>query len=180
VPKLEILVVDPQIGWSKRYPGTPVTLYKLAEWLSARNLWNLVSVSRFENDEQSPFRSNLGWWKDFRDEKSTGIVQPYGERAARTFPRNTYGMPDAYWNHLTEAGIDTLLIAGVEADASIAKIAMDAFDRNLRVFVAPHFISSAYGQQGIDISLHILSKTLGRDHMLTVGELSSMCGVFVC
>jgi nicotinamidase-related amidase len=177
--KLDILVVDPQIGWSKRYQGVPVTLYKLAEWLNTRKLWNLVSVSRFENDEQSPFRSNLGWWKDFKDDKSTGLVKPYDELAARVFPRNTYGMPDAYWNYLTEAGIDTLLMTGVEADASIAKIAMDAFDRNLRVFVAPHFMSSAYGQQGIDVGLHILSKTLGRDHLLTVGEASSMLGGLV-
>jgi len=143
------------------------------------SLWSSVSVACFYNDDKSPFRTQLAWWKDFQNAKSTDLIKPYDELAARIFPRNIYGMPDAYWKHLEETGVDTLLIVGVEADASIIKISMDAFDRGLAVFVAPHFICSTYGQQGVDVGIHVLSKTLGNDHLLTVGESSSMFGSLV-
>jgi nicotinamidase-related amidase len=70
--------------------------------------------------------------------------------------------------------VDTLILAGVEADASVVKIAMDAFDRGFSVFAAIEFIDSTYGESGYDAGLFILKKVLGKDRLLNTKALEKL------
>jgi hypothetical protein len=62
----------------------------------------------------------------------------------------------------------------VEADASVVKIAMDAFDRGFGVFAATEFVDSTYGESGYDAGLLILRKVLGKDRLLNIQELEQL------
>lgn len=169
-----ILVIDPQEGWLRPNFEVSNTLYDLSNWLTRHEMWEHVSVSRFENDEKSPFRSNLAWWKGFQAQQDTKLLEPYDSLPAAIFRRNTYGMPDSYWAYLTGLKVDTLILAGVEADASVVKIAMDAFDRGFGVFAATEFIGSTYGESGYDAGLFVLKKVLGKERLLNMQELERL------
>ncbi|MHB1732032.1 MAG: isochorismatase family protein [Ferrimicrobium acidiphilum] len=167
---LDVLVIDPQIGWCERYPGVPRTFHKLAKWLSTHELWDRATVAYFVNDESSPFRAQMSWWGGFRSQSDYAIIDPYDKLTGKIVVHNTYGMPDEFW----QSRPDKLLIAGVEADASVAKVAMDAFDRGIEVYVSPDFLASAYGLAGLDTGVAVLAKVLGKQRVLDAEDLEQL------
>ena len=146
---------------------------RLSEWLTEEHLWKYVSIACFSNDEDCPFRELLSWWQGFQGDSDKPILDAY-ESAPHMFVHNTYGLPESYWQYLVDSGVNALILSGVETDATISKVAMDAFDRGIRVFVVPDFLASTYGEAGHTAGLLILRKVLGRDHILSVDEARNM------
>jgi hypothetical protein len=165
-----LLILDPQAGWVRRHVQVESTFRLLADWVTDHDLWARVWVTAFYNDEASPFRRLMMRWTAFQSAQDWTLLEPYATRAAKIIPRNTYGLPEAFWRKARRSNVDHIVLAGVETDASICKTAMDAFDRGIGVTVVPSWTASAYGPSGHTHGLAILRKVLGSQHLMTEGE----------
>lgn len=160
-----IVVVDPQVGWVN--PQTEATLTHLSRMLDRYRCWSVVRVAQFVNRSESPFRSLLPWWTGFQDQADTALIAAFVRPGVPVFPHDTYGLSPEFWESLRMNRVDQLILTGVETDATIAKTAMDAFDRGLSVLVPRELVASTYGPVGQRHGLAILKKVLGRDRLLS-------------
>lgn len=163
-----VVVVDPQKGWLNQF--TEPTLHALAEELNRGDHWRSVVVTQFMNDEKSPFRTLMPWWKAFQTHSDTDLLQEFIQPRARVFTHDIYGFSPKLWSYCGRQGVKQMVLTGVETDATIVKTAMDAFDRGISVWVPPHLLASTYGPLGQEHGLAILKKVLGRDHILNERE----------
>ncbi len=163
-----IVVVDPQKGWVNA--NTKPTLDLLARELQRNACWGSVVITKFMNDATSPFRSLLPWWKAFQTNEDTDLMDEFLQPTAKVFSRNIYGLPPNLWDYLDHQEVRQIVLTGVETDATIAKTAMDAFDRNISVVVPPHLVASTYGPPGQEHGLAIVRKVLGKDHILSESQ----------
>jgi len=171
-----LLILDPQVGWARRHVQVASTFRLLADWLTRHDLWDRVWITAFYNDEASPFRQLMMWWTDFQSAQDWALLEPYAIRATHVVRRNTYGLPDIFWQNMRLSNVDRMVLAGVETDASVCKTAMDAFDRGIGVDVVPSWTASAYGPSGQAHGLAILRKVLGSRHLITEEEALKILG----
>ncbi|AEJ38883.1 putative amidase [Sulfobacillus acidophilus TPY] len=165
-----LLILDPQVGWARRHVQVESTFRLLANWLTVHDLWPRVWITAFYNDEASPFRRLMARWTDFQSAEDWTLLEPYATRTVEVIRRNTYGLPEAFWQTARLSHVDRIVLAGVETDASVCKTAMDAFDRGIGVDIVPSWTASAYGSSGRAHGLAILRKVLGSQHVITEEE----------
>ncbi len=161
--KFAVLVIDPQNGWINNY--TEKLFERIYSFISEYGLNGVTLIATFSNTPKSKFRKLLSWWDGFTDKVDTGIIPPFNNGQFPVFRRRTYGMPPSFWRALRLRGVDELLITGVETDASVIKIAMDAFDRGINSWIVAELVGSTYGESGQEAGLRIARKVLGKDHV---------------
>lgn len=170
--KSAIVVVDPQYGWYN--PHTAPMFTKLANELSHFGRWSDTLIATFANAPESVFRRLLPWWSAFQSSEDRAVLPAFDRREVLVFPRTTYGLSSALWDHLRHQAIEQVVLTGVETDATIAMTAMEAFDRGYSVVVPRHLVASTYGPPGQEHGIAIIRKVLGHDHVLSQAQTRIM------
>ena len=79
------------------------------------------------------------------------------------------GLPDELVAHLRESAPGRVLVAGIDTDMCVLKIAMDLFDRSIEPIVLTDCCASTSGLQAHLAGLAVLSRNIGADRLREAG-----------
>lgn len=168
-----ILIIDPQQGWMN--PHSLPRMTSLAEFINKNDYWKNCVITAFQNTDESNFRTLMPQWKGFRQSPDIDLLESFRSQLAPVFTRCEYGLSSQTIEYLSLRGTTSVVLCGVETDASIVKVAMDLFDIGISVWVPEVFCASSYGNPGHDRGISILEKVLGVDRVLSYEETVELC-----
>ncbi|MEA2527561.1 MAG: hypothetical protein QOF73_4788 [Thermomicrobiales bacterium] len=163
-----LLVVDVQLGFLNSYTGhIPARIARLIE----RGEYDPILFTRFVNIAGGPYHRFLDW-HECVGEPDTNLA-PELARFARpdfVFTKPGYaGMSDELANHLRESGYEQVVLAGIDTDMCVLKVAMDVFDLGIRPIVLVDCCASTSGLQSHLAGLAVLARNIGADQLRDAG-----------
>ncbi len=163
-----LLVVDVQRGFLNRYtrhiPGRIVRLIERGEH-------DPIIFTRFVNKADGPYHRFLDW-HECAGEPDT-LLAPELEPFAgpdRVFTKPGYaGLSDEIARHLQESGFEQVVLAGIDTDMCVLKVAMDVFDLGIRPIILVDCCASTAGLQSHLAGLAVLARNIGADQLRDAG-----------
>jgi nicotinamidase-related amidase len=163
-----LLVVDVQLGFlnpfTRHIPGRIVRLIERGEH-------DPILFTSFVNKADGPYRRFLDW-HECAGEPDT-LLAPELERFAepdRVFAKPGYaGLSDELAQHLQERGYDQIVLAGIDTDMCVLKVAMDVFDLGIRPIILVDCCASTSGLQSHLAGLAVLARNIGADQLRDAG-----------
>lgn len=130
-----------------------------------------VLVTQFRNAPQSSFVKFLGWAGAMQNTLVESLIE-LASNNIEEFHSVTKQTYSALTDHgvlamLDEYGIDTVVLCGVDTDACIMAIALDAFDHGLRPLVLSDLCASSGGDNYHQAALMLLERNIGRRQLST-------------
>ncbi len=163
-----LLVVDVQLGFLNDYTRhIPARIARLVE----RGEYDPILFTRFVNKEEGPYRRYLDW-HECAGEPATNLA-PELKRFAQpelVFTKPGYaGMSDELATYLQESGYEQVVLAGIDTDMCVLKVAMDVFDLGIRPIVLVDCCASTSGLQSHLAGLAVLARNIGADQLRDAG-----------
>lgn len=164
-----LLIVDVQRGFINDFTHhVPGRVRRLIE----QGDFGPILLTRFINDEASPYRTLLDWHACTAP-PDTDVVEELVDVAP---PDNVFdkhgltGLPDALARRLRDDRIQQISVVGIDTDMCVLKIAMDVFDLGIEPVVLVDCCASTAGLQAHLAGLAILSRNIG-PHQLRLSGL---------
>lgn len=163
-----LIVVDVQQCFLNEYthhiPGRVVRLIRSGDY-------DPVLFTRFVNVPHSPYRRILDW---HGCEGDAGIrLAPELESfaaSARVFVKPGYaGISEELGETLRESGWEQVVLAGIDTDMCVLKVALDVFDLGIKPIVLVDCCASTAGLQAHFAGLAVLSRNIGAKQLRTAG-----------
>jgi nicotinamidase-related amidase len=163
-----LLVVDVQLGFltpfTRHIPGRIVRLIE-------RGAYDPILFTRFVNKPDGPYHRFLDWHA-CAGEPDT-LLAPELERFAkpdRVFTKPGYaGLSEELATYLQEHDYDQVVLAGIDTDMCVLKVAMDVFDLGIRPIILVDCCASTSGLQSHLAGLAILARNIGADQLRDAG-----------
>lgn len=163
-----LLVVDVQLGFlnpfTRHIPGRIVRLIE-------RGAYDPILFTRFVNKAGGPYHRYLDW-HECASEPDTNLA-PELERftePGQVFTKPGYaGLSDELATHLQESGFGQVVLAGIDTDMCVLKVAMDVFDLGIRPIILVDCCASTSGLQSHLAGLAILARNIGADQLRDAG-----------
>jgi nicotinamidase-related amidase len=163
-----LLVVDVQIGFLNDFTRhIPGRIARLVD----RGCHDPVLFTRFVNSPGGPYHRFLDWHACAGPPETD--LAPELARYVRTdlvFTKPGYaGVSDELATHLRERGYEQVVLAGIDTDMCVLKVAMDVFDLGIRPIVLIDCCASTAGLQSHLAGLAILARNIGADQLRDAG-----------
>jgi nicotinamidase-related amidase len=163
-----LLVVDVQLGFLNPFTRhIPGRIARLIE----RDEHDPILFTRFVNKAGGPYHRFLDW-HECAGEPGT-LLAPELERFAapeHVFTKQGYaGLSDELATHLQERGYEQIILAGIDTDMCVLKVAMDVFDLGIRPIILVDCCASTSGLQSHLAGLAILARNIGADQLRDAG-----------
>ena len=163
-----LLVVDVQLGFlnpfTRHIPGRIVRLIERGEH-------GPILFTRFVNIAGGPYHRFLDW-HECAGEPDTNLAPELERFAApdRVFTKPGYaGLSDELADHLRTAGFEQVVLAGIDTDMCVLKVAMDVFDLGIRPIILVDCCASTSGLQSHLAGLAVLARNIGADQLRDAG-----------
>ena len=159
-----LIIVDVQNGFI-----SPLTNYvpgRIDELLRNKHFDHIVAT-RFENTSDGPYVRFMNWNGLFTEKERAlhTVVLRYAEKV---FRKTTYSCFTAEFDSfVTDCGIDSLYIAGIDTDCCVLASAIDAFDRNLACKVILPCCASNGGQSSHEAAALVMKRCIGEGEIVT-------------
>lgn len=159
--KKALLIIDVQKGFinepTKHIP-------KLVE--SIQSDYEHVIITKFYNEEKSPYRSLINWNRFSINSKDTELAfTPRQDALIIEKPIYTC-VNDKFLTYLQNHNITTIDICGIDTDICVTKCAVDLFEKNFIPKVLGKYCSSHAGKEHHDFALKILKRYIGKDQVV--------------
>lgn len=168
-----LLIVDVQAGFINDFthhiPQRIVRLIQTDDYAP-------VIFTRFINDQEGPYCRFLNW-NGCAGDPETNLVpelQPYASPDLIFSKLGVCGMPDELTGYLRENAIEKIVIAGIDTDMCVLKIAMDVFDIGIEPIVLTDCCASTAGLQAHLAGLAVLSRNIGANRLRDAGLSEGM------
>jgi nicotinamidase-related amidase len=163
-----LLVVDVQRcflnGFTQHIPA------RIAR-LIARGEHAPILFTRFVNATGGPYHRYLDW-HDCACEPGTNVASELEEHVQSNFvfAKPGYaGISDELADHLREHGYEQIVLAGIDTDMCVLKVALDVFDLGIRPIVLVDCCASTAGLQSHLAGLAVLARNIGADQLRDAG-----------
>jgi nicotinamidase-related amidase len=163
-----LLVVDVQRGFLNEFTHhVPRRIQRLIE----RGEHAAVLFTRFVNVSGGPYRTFLDWHacQGPPDTDLAPELEPWARPETVFSKEGLCGLPDKLVAHLRESAPGRVLVAGIDTDMCVLKIAMDLFDRSIEPIVLTDCCASTSGLQAHLAGLAVLSRNIGADRLREAG-----------
>jgi len=170
-----LLVVDVQQCFINDYTHhIPKRIARLIE----RGDFKPVLFTKFINAPESGYRRFLDWHEcdclpavDLVDEL-VRFADP-----DLTFSKPGYaGISDELANYLLDHRLDEVIIAGIDTDMCVLKVAMDVFDQGIKPIVLADCCASTSGLQSHFAGLAVLARNIGANQLREAGLSGGFLG----
>jgi nicotinamidase-related amidase len=170
-----LLVVDVQRcflnGFTQHIPA------RIAR-LIARGEHDPILFTRFVNAPGGPYRRFLDW-HGCAGEPDTSLAAELDDHvhAGLVFTKPGYaGISDELATHLRERGYEQIVLAGIDTDMCVLKVALDVFDLGIRPIVLVDCCASTAGLQSHLAGLAVLARNIGADQLRDAGLGEGLLG----
>lgn len=163
-----LLVVDVQMGFINDFTHhIPQRIIQLIE----QGHHSPILFTKFVNTAEGPYNRFLNW-KGCCSEPETNIVaelRPYADPQFVFAKPGLCGLPQELIDYLTQQQTSQIIVAGIDTDMCVLKIAMDLFDRGIEPIVLTDCCASTAGLQAHLAGLAVLSRNIGAQRLCDAG-----------
>jgi nicotinamidase-related amidase len=163
-----LLVVDVQRCFVNDYTQhIPARIARLI----ARGEHHPILFTKFVNEAGGPYRRYLDW-HDCDCDPGTNLADEIEDHVQPdlVFAKPGYaGISDELANHLRERGYEQIVLAGIDTDMCVLKVALDVFDLGIRPIVLVDCCASTAGLQSHLAGLAVLARNIGAEQLRDAG-----------
>lgn len=130
-----------------------------------------ILFTKFVNEPGGPYHRFLDW-HECADEPDTNLADELEAHARPdlVFTKPGYaGISDELAHHVRESRYQQVVIAGIDTDMCVLKVAMDVFDLGIRPIVLVDCCASTAGLQSHLAGLAVLARNIGADQLRDAG-----------
>ncbi len=156
-----LIIVDVQNGFINEHTSH---IPKLVEKLQSN--YDLVFITKFINELNSPFRRLIHWHK--LSPESSDIDLAFEPRKnAEIIVKNIYTcVTSNFLKRLSNAQINIAHICGIDTDICVTKIAVDLFENDITPFILKDYCATTGGNESHKHSLKALGRFIGENQII--------------
>lgn len=163
-----LMIIDVQNGFvSNNTKDVLPNIRKLMEKFDNK----LIIASQFFNIPGGPFDTIMDWHR-LVAEPETDLIPFVAEKASLVIQKNIYSCCTSQVKELlSNEGIDTVYIAGIDTDCCVLKTAIDLFEMAIRPIVVADCSASNGGNESHKAALKVLERNIGCHNIITIDKI---------